>query len=70
MPRKKWSDLTGGQKRAVFISGAAETVITVAALRDLAHRPGDGIRGSKTFWLVSFVVQPFGPIAYLAAARK
>ncbi len=70
MPKKKWSDLTSGQRRAVSIGGVVETVITVAALNDLAHRPADQIRGSKGAWLLAFFVQPFGPIAYFAMGRR
>ena len=43
MPKKKWSDLTPHQKRAVYIGGAVEAVITAAALRDLARRPADQV---------------------------
>lgn len=52
------------------MGGAVEAVITVAALRDLAKRPAEELRGSKPAWLVAFFVQPFGPIAYFWAARK
>jgi len=70
MAKKKWSDLTPRQKRAVYVGGAVETVLTVAALRDLASRPADEIRGSKAAWALSFFVQPFGPITYFAAGRR
>jgi hypothetical protein len=70
MAKKKWSDLTAPQKRAVYVGGAVETVITVAALRDLAQRPAEEIRGSKTAWVLAFFVQPFGPITYFVAARR
>jgi hypothetical protein len=70
MARKKWSDLTPRQKRAVYVGGAFETVLTAAALRDLAGRPGDEVRGSKAAWVLAFFVQPFGPIAYFAIARR
>ena len=68
--KKKWSDLTPLQQRAVYAGAAIETVLTVAALRDLAKRPADGIRGSKAAWVLAFFVQPFGPLAYFAAARR
>ncbi len=70
MPKKKWADLTPHQKRAVYIGGAVEVVMTTAALRDLARRPADEVRGPKLAWVLSFVVQPFGPIAYFAAGRR
>jgi hypothetical protein len=70
MAKKKWSDLTPPQKAAVSIGGVLESVITVAALRDLRTRPASGVRGPKVAWLVSFVVQPFGPLAYFAVGRR
>ena len=70
MAKKKWSDLTESQKRAVYVGGAIETVMTIAALRDLARRPSDQVRGSKIGWALSFVVQPFGPMTYFALGRR
>lgn len=70
MAKKKWSDLSPLQQRAVLVGGAVEVVITGAALRDLARRRDDEIRGSKAAWVLSFVVQPFGPIAYYAVGRR
>ena len=70
MAKKKWSDLTESQKRAVYVGGAIETVMTLAALRDLARRPADEVRGSKAAWVLAFFVQPFGPITYFLAGRR
>jgi hypothetical protein len=70
MARKKWSDLSERQKRAVYVAGALESVITAAALRDLARRPVDEVRGPKVVWLLAFFVQPFGPLTYFAAGRR
>ncbi len=67
--RKKWSELTPLQKRVVYVGGAVETLIAVAAMRDIARRPAAELRGSKPAWLVAFFVQPFGPIAYFGAGR-
>ncbi len=68
--KKKWSDLTPNQKRAVYVGGVIETVVTVAALRDLVRRPSSEVRGPKAAWVLAFFVQPFGPIAYFAAGRE
>ncbi len=70
MARTTWSELSRRQKRAVSLGGAAELVLTAAALRDLARRPAEAVRGSKRVWALSFVVQPFGPLAYFAAGRR
>ena len=68
--QKKWSDLTPNQKRAVYVGGAVEAVLTIAAMRDLARRPSSSVRGPKAVWVLSFGVQPFGPLAYLVAGRR
>lgn len=70
MAKKQWSDLTAKQKRAVYVGGAIETVVTLAALRDLARRPASQVRGPKAAWVLAFFVQPFGPVAYFATARR
>jgi hypothetical protein len=70
MPKMTWSDLSSSQQRLIYVGGVAETVVTVAALRDLVTRPGAQIRGPKAAWLLAFVVQPFGPLAYFAVGRR
>jgi hypothetical protein len=68
--KKTWSDLTSTQHRAIVAGGAAEAVLTLVAVRDLARRPAADVRGGKLLWALSFVVQPFGPMAYLALGRR
>ena len=68
--KKKWSDLTPTQQRAVIAGGTVELVLTAVALRDLARRPASEVRGRKSLWVLSFAVQPFGPLAYLLRGRR
>jgi hypothetical protein len=68
--KKKWSDLTATQQRAIIAAGAVEVVVTAVALRDIARRPAAEVRGSKLVWVLSFVVQPFGPLAYFVSGRR
>ena len=70
MAKKKWSDLSAQQQRAIRATAVVEAVVTVVALRDLARRSADEVRGPKKLWLVAFVVQPFGPATYLAVGRR
>ncbi|QWZ09920.1 PLD nuclease N-terminal domain-containing protein [Nocardioides panacis] len=70
MAKRTWSDLSTTQKRAVVVGGTLEAAMTLAALRDLASRRSDEVRGPKAAWMLSFVVQPLGPIAYFAAGRR
>jgi hypothetical protein len=68
--RKQWSDFTPAQQRAIIAGAAAEILITGLALRDLRRRPSASVRGWKPLWLISFVVQPFGPLLYFLAGRR
>jgi hypothetical protein len=68
--QQKWSDLTTLQKRAIVVLGTLEAVMTLTALRDLATRPADQVRGPKAAWVLGFVVQPVGPLAYFAVGRR
>jgi hypothetical protein len=68
--KRRWRDLSPLQQRAIVFGGAAELALTAAATRDLRRRPKQRIRGPKPVWLLSFVVQPFGPLAYLVVGRR
>jgi hypothetical protein len=70
MAKKQWSDLTTMQRRAIVVGGVLETVLTAAAMRDLKGRSAQEVRGPKAAWALAFAVQPFGPIAYFAIARR
>ncbi|MRJ76616.1 hypothetical protein GEV29_08720 [Aeromicrobium sp. SMF47] len=70
MAQKKWSDLSIGQQRAIYVAGAVEAVLTAAALWDLARRPADEVRGPKAVWALASFVQPVGPLAYFAKGRR
>jgi len=68
--KKTWADLTPAQRSAIIAGGAVELVLTAFALRDLVRRPSPAVRGPKLLWAAGFVVQPFGPLAYLALGRR
>jgi hypothetical protein len=70
MAKKRWADLTAGQKAAIIVAGTGEVVLTTIALTDLAHRTKGGVRGPKLLWVLGCVVQPFGPMVYLALGRR
>ena len=68
--KKRWSDLTPAQRRAIVAASVVEVALTTAALVDLTRRPGVLVRGPKALWVVGCFVQPVGPIAYLAMGRR
>jgi hypothetical protein len=70
MAKKKWKDLSPAQQRWLIAGAAVEVVVTAVALRDLAMRPQDQVRGPKPLWALGCFVQPVGPPAYLLFGRR
>ena len=68
--RKRWADMSPGQRTGTIVLAAVECAILVLALLDLRRRPAIEIRGSKLIWVLATFVQPFGPIAYFIFGRK
>jgi hypothetical protein len=68
--KKRWSDLSEGQRAVIIVGTAIEVVLTTVALADLARRPRAQVRGPKPLWVLGCVVQPAGPIAYLVFGRR
>jgi hypothetical protein len=68
--KKSWSDLSAAQQKVIIAAGAAEAVITTVAVVDLIRRPKARVRGPKVLWLLTFAVQPVGPLAYLKKGRR
>ena len=68
--KKRWSDFSEGQRAAILVGTAIEVVLTTVALADLARRPRTHVRGPKPLWALGCIVQPVGPIAYLAFGRR
>lgn len=71
MPKKTWSELSDAQKTAILVAGSVELALTATALVDLVRCPAAQVRGRKAVWALAVLVQPVGPIAYLAwGARR
>ena len=68
--KRRWDDFTPAQKTAILVAASVELALTATALVDLARRPRDLVRGPKALWALGCVVQPGGPIAYLALGRR
>ena len=54
---------------AILVGTVIEVVLITVALTDLARRPRTQVRGPKPLWVLGCIVQPVGPIAYLAFGR-
>jgi len=70
MGKRRWQDLTRGQKVAVGVVGAAQVTLTAAAYRDLLRRPAEQVNGTKLAWGLALLVNWVGPIAYFLDGRK
>lgn len=68
--KKKWSELSPSAKAGLIAAALVELVITTTAMRDLSRRPRDQVRGPKWLWRLVSIIQPVGPIAYLALGRR
>ncbi len=66
MGKKSWSELSDAQKTAILVVGSIELSLTATALVDLARRPAEQVRGRKALWVLGILVQPVGPVVYLA----
>lgn len=68
--KKKWSDLSRGQKIATVAGSVVQLSLLAASLWDIYHRPADRIKGSKAAWTAASFVNFVGPIAYFVFGRK
>jgi hypothetical protein len=68
--KKRWSEMSRGQKLATALTSLIQFTLLTAALWDIAHRPDTGIKGSKKAWTAAAFVNFVGPIAYFVFGRK
>ena len=68
--KKKWSDLTSGQQRAILVAGCVQLSLAATAWADLARRPASEIVGSKGKWAAIIAINFVGPLAYFARGRR
>ncbi len=68
--RKRWSELSPGQRAAIAGAGVVQLGLMLAALIDIRRRPARRIRGGKRVWIAASFVNFVGPIAYFAFGRR
>jgi hypothetical protein len=71
--KRRWSELSEGQRRVIMITGVLEGILKIAALIDLRRRPASQVRGPKWLWASTMgVVSSAGvlPIAYFLLGRR
>ena len=73
MRKLQWQDLSPATRRFIVVAGTADAALKIAALVDLARRPGDQVRGSKVRWAAAIVlINSVGivPISYFVHGRQ
>ena len=70
MAKKRWSELSAGQRRGVMLSGVVQVTLPIAALVDIWRRPEEEIRGSKRLWTAAAFVNFIGPLSYFSFGRR
>jgi hypothetical protein len=68
--KKRWSDLSAGQRAAVVAAGVVQVGLLGAALTDLRRRPSAQVNGRKAMWVAVSFVNFVGPLAYFAFGRR
>ena len=70
MAKRRWRDLSRGQRTAVIALGTVQIGLAAVAWTDLARRPTDAVRGRKPWWAVVIGVNFIGPLAYFRFGRR
>jgi len=70
MAKKRWSDLSDGEKTAVLVAASVQLSLAATAWVDLARRPAELVRGPKPAWALAIAVNFVGPIAYFTVGRR
>lgn len=66
----RWREMPRPARAAVLVAAGAELALTAAAVEDLV-RPGRGpTRGPAALWWPVLLVQPVGPVLYLAFGSR
>lgn len=70
MQRKRWSDFSPAQQRAILFLISLQLSLTATAITDIIRRPADQIRGPKWAWALASLISFVGPIAYFARGHR
>lgn len=68
--RRRWSDLSPTQQRALIVAGVVQAGLATAAWVDLARRPAAAVRGPKAAWAAAIAINFAGPVSYFIWGRK
>jgi hypothetical protein len=68
--KKRWSELSRGEQRAVVVVGTVQVTLLLAAEWDIQRRPQEQINGPKWLWRLLSLANFVGPIAYFCCGRR
>jgi len=71
--KRRWSELSEGQRRFITVLAVIEGLLKAAALIDIWRRPASQINGSKKRWALSVAgINSAGlvPISYFIFGRR
>lgn len=68
--KKRWKDLTTGQRVGTLAMTVVQLSLAVTAWVDLARRESDEVNGSKKTWAAIIAINYIGPILYFVKGRK
>lgn len=70
MAKKKWKDLTDGQRTGLITLAAVQVSLAASAWADLASRNPSQVRGKKGTWAAVIAINFVGPILYFTRGRR
>jgi len=70
MAKKKWDELSTGQRATALTLTSIQVALAVSAWADLATRPKDQVNGSKGKWAAVIAINYIGPLLYFTKGRK
>jgi hypothetical protein len=70
MAKKRWADLSAGQRISVIILGTLQVGLLAAALWDLVHQSPEDVRGDRRMWAGLVFINWIGPLTYFTIGRK
>lgn len=70
MAKKRWRDLSGGQRAVVVTLTSVQLSLAVSAWADLATRPAEQVNGSKAKWAAVIAINFVGPVLYFTKGRR
>ena len=70
MTRRRWRDLSQGQRAGPVCLGTVQPALAVPAWTDLARRRPAEVAGPEGGWAVGIAVDRVGPLVYLRWGRR